>query len=149
MQSNFWLPEKVPMVNDKISYNQLTVDEQDAYLKILSFLIFLDSIQTNNLPNISDYVTAPEVVLALSKQTEQEGVHSKSYGYILTSIFDKELADKAMYYWRDDEILLERNAYIAKIYQDFINNPTDEGFIRVIIANYLLEGLYFYNGFYF
>lgn len=149
MLSNNWVPEKSSMVSDKNSYKHTSEDEQTAYLKTLSFLIFLDSIQTNNVPNISNYITASEVILPLSRQTFDEALHSKSYGHIMTSIFDKETADKAIYYWREDEIMKERNSYIAKIYQDFIDSPTDKGFIRVLIANYLLEGLYFYNGFYF
>lgn len=149
MMANHWIPEKASMMNDKQSFNQLTETEKEAYLKILSFLIFLDSIQTNNIPNIADYITAPEVVVALAIQTKEEAIHSKSYGHIMTSIFDKETAEKSIYYWRDVKILLERNSYIAKIYQDFSDNSTDENFVRVLIANYLLEGLYFYNGFYF
>mgnify|MGYP001014567776 CR=1 FL=1 len=35
----------------------------------------------------------------------------------------------------------------SKIYQDFIDEQSDENFAKVIIANYLLESLYFYNGF--
>ena len=46
-----------------------------------------------------------------------------------------------------DEVLLERNKYIAEIYQNFIISPTDENYFKVLVANYLLEGLYFYNGF--
>ena len=49
--------------------------------------------------------------------------------------------------WRTDDILLERNKYIAQIYQDYIDDNTDANYFRVIVANYLLEGLYFYNGF--
>ncbi|MFZ3232298.1 MAG: ribonucleotide-diphosphate reductase subunit beta, partial [Patescibacteria group bacterium] len=37
--------------------------------------------------------------------------------------------------------------YIGQIYQDFIDTPSDHNFFRGIVANYLLEGLYFYNGF--
>ena len=50
--------------------------------KILSFLVFLDSIQTANLPNIGAYITANEVNLCLSIQAFQECVHSQSYSYI-------------------------------------------------------------------
>ncbi len=51
------------------------------------------------------------------------------------------------YFWRSDTILLKRNAYIGKIYQDFIDEPSDANFFRGIVANFLLESLYFYNGF--
>lgn len=147
MNSNFWLPHKYNMLSDISTYHTLTDIEKEAFLKILSFLIYLDSIQTNNLSNIADYITAPEVVIALIKQQFQEANHSFSYGYILTSIFDKETAMKAIYYWKSDKILLKRNKFIANIYQEFIDTPTTLNYIKVLLGNYLLEGLYFYNGF--
>lgn len=150
MLENHWIPEKSGMGKDKNSFeNDLSPAEKEAFLEILSFLIYLDSIQTNNIPNIADYITAPEISLCLARQTFDEALHSRSYGYILTSIFDRETALKAIYYWRDDPVLLKRNEYIANIYQDFKDNPSDDNFIKVLIANYLLEGLYFYNGFQF
>ena len=90
MMENFWIPEKVSLFDDKRAYNELTPAEQNAYDGILSFLVFLDSIQTNNLPNISDYITAPEVNLILAIQTYQEAVHSQSYAYIIESIIPAE-----------------------------------------------------------
>lgn len=147
MMANFWIPEKVDLTQDKNDYENLTVPEREAYDGILSFLIFLDSIQTNNVPNISDYVTAPEVNLLLSIQTFQEAIHSQSYQYIIESILPKESRDLIYDKWRDDKILFERNSFIAKIYQDFIEDASDRNFARVLVANYLLESLYFYNGF--
>lgn len=149
MLANHWIPEKSGMSSDKASYKNMTNEEQEAFLKILSFLIFLDSIQTNNIPNIADYITAPEIVLCLARQQFDEALHSRSYGFIMTSIFDRETALKAIYYWKNDKILLERNETIARIYQNFKDNPSEDNFLEVLIANFLLEGLYFYNGFYF
>ncbi|MDD4555953.1 MAG: ribonucleotide-diphosphate reductase subunit beta [Alphaproteobacteria bacterium] len=147
MMENFWIPEKVSLFDDKRAYNELTEAEQNAYDGILSFLVFLDSIQTNNLPNINDYITAPEVNLILSIQTYQEAIHSQSYAYIIESIIPADKREKIYDRWRDDEILLERNKYIAEIYQNFIDNKNDKNFAKVLIANFLLEGIYFYNGF--
>ncbi|SKA02422.1 ribonucleoside-diphosphate reductase beta chain [Cetobacterium ceti] len=147
MMSNFWIPEKIDLTSDKNDFYNLSKEEQNAYEGILSFLIFLDSIQTNNLSNISEYITAPEINLVLAIQTFQEAVHSQSYQYIIESIITKESRNNIYDRWRDDKILFERNSYIAKIYQSFIDNPSKETFIKVIIADYLLEGLYFYNGF--
>lgn len=147
MMANFWIPEKVDLTQDKNDYENLTGPEREAYDGILSFLIFLDSIQTNNLPNISDHVTAPEVNLLLSIQTFQEAIHSQSYQYIIESILPKESRDLIYDKWRDDKVLFERNSFIAKIYQDFIGDASDKNFARVLVANYLLESLYFYNGF--
>lgn len=147
MMENFWIPEKVSLFDDKRSYGELSAHEQNTYDGILSFLVFLDSIQTNNLPNISQYITAPEVNLILSIQTYQEAVHSQSYAYIIESIIPTEKRDSIYDKWREDPVLLERNKYIAAIYQNFLDNKTARNFSRVLVANFLLEGVYFYNGF--
>ena len=147
--SNNWLPHKTSMLDDKVTKESLTPDENDAYDDLLSFLIFLDSIQTNNLPNIAKYITAPDIVYVLARQTFDEAVHSKSYGWILSSLYTHEEASKIVYRWRENKLLLERNKFIADIYQEHVNNPSDASFVKTVIANYLLEGLYFYNGFQF
>lgn len=149
MIGNFWVPEKVSGLKDDARdfHSVLTADEQRAYKGILSFLIFLDSIQTVNLPNFSDYITSPEVNLILAIQAYQEAIHSQSYATILETVVSAEDRDAIYYYWREDQILLDRNAYIGGIYQDFVDEPTDRNFFRGIVANYLLESLYFYNGF--
>lgn len=147
MMANFWIPEKVDLTMDTLDYKKLTIGEQRAYDGILSFLVFLDSIQVNNLPNINDCVTAPEVSLVISIQDYQEAIHSQSYAYAIETVVPKNKREKIYDFWRNDSVLLERNKYIAEIYQDFINERTDENYFKVLIANYLLEGLYFYNGF--
>jgi ribonucleoside-diphosphate reductase beta chain len=147
MVGNFWLPEKVSgLKDDQRDFSSvLNADEQRAYKGILSFLIFLDSIQTVNLPNFNDYITSPEVNLILSIQAYQEAIHSQSYATILESVVSPEERDEIYYFWRENKILLERNTYIGQIYQDFVDNPTDASFFRGVVANFLLESIYFYN----
>jgi ribonucleoside-diphosphate reductase beta chain len=149
MVGNFWVPEKVSGLKDDARdfASSLSPDEQRAYKGILSFLIFLDSIQTVNLPNFNDYITSPEVNLILSIQAYQEAIHSQSYATILESVVNAEERDEIYYFWKDNDILLERNKYIGQIYQDFIDSPSEHTFFRGVVANFLLESLYFYNGF--
>ncbi len=146
---NFWVPEKVKgLQEDALMFQKvLTPEEQRAYKGTLSFLTFLDSIQTVNLPNIGDFITAPEVKLLLAIQTFQEAIHSQSYATILESVVDARERQEIYYLFRNDATLLERNRYIGNIYQDFIDSPSDENLFKTIVADYLLEGLYFYNGF--
>ena len=149
MVGNFWVPEKVSgLWEDAIQMKTALSDEEKrAYKWILSFLIFLDSIQTVNLPNFNEYITAPEVNLLLSIQAYQEAIHSQSYATMLETIVDAKERDDIYYFWRDDKHLLERNEFIWWIYQDFIDNPSDKNFFRWIIWNFLLESIYFYNWF--
>ena len=61
--NNFWIPEEINLNQDVKDYRRLREAEKTAYDKTLSFLIFLDSIQTANLPNVGEYITANEVNL--------------------------------------------------------------------------------------
>ena len=148
MIGNFWVPEKVSgLAEDAIMYKNFSQKEKKAYRGMLSFLTFLDSVQTVNLPNFSNYITSPEVNLLLSIQSYQEAIHSQSYTTILETVVDAKEREAIYYFWRDDDILLSRNKYIGEIYQKFLDEPNDENFFKALIGNFLLEGLYFYNGF--
>lgn len=149
MMENHWIPETISLNQDRKDYDLLTREERHAFNGILSFLSFLDSVQTTNLPNISDYITAPEVNKLLSLQMFQEAVHSHSYQYIIDTVIPPHKRESVHELWRTNQKLLERNEYIANIYQNFVDNSSDEAFADVIIANYVLESLYFYNGFIF
>ena len=147
--NNFWIPEEINLAQDMKDYPRLLESERRAYDKILSFLVFLDSLQSANLPNISSYVTANEVNLCLHIQTFQECIHSQSYSYMLDTICPPDKRDEILYAWRDDEHLLRRNTFIGDCYNEFLMNRDDEHLARVLVANYILEGIYFYSGFMF
>ena len=147
--NNFWIPEEINLSQDLKDYNKLTKEERTAYDKILSFLIFLDSIQTANLSNINSYITASEVNLCLTIQAFQEAVHSQSYSYMLDTICSPEKRNEILYQWKDDKILLERNKFIGELYNNFLENPTQKNLVKTVMANYILEGIYFYSGFMF
>ena len=147
--NNFWIPEEINLSQDLKDYNKLKDEERIAYDKILSFLIFLDSIQTANLSNINNYITASEVNLCLTIQAFQEAVHSQSYSYMLDTICSPEKRNEILYQWKDDERLLNRNKFIGDLYNNFIKEPSQENLIKTVMANYILEGIYFYSGFMF
>ena len=126
--NNFWIPEEINLNQDIKDYRKLDQNEKKAFDRILSFLTYLDSIQTANLPNLQTYITANEINLCLSIQTYQESIHSQSYSYILDTICSPE----------------ERTRIL---YNEFLENDDEFRFMKVLIANYILEGIYFYSGF--
>lgn len=148
--NNFWIPEEINLSQDVKDYRQLlSHEEKTAYDKILSFLIFLDSIQTANLPHISDVITASEVNLCLTIQAFQEAIHSQSYSYMLDTICSPTERNEILYQWKDDPILLARNKFIGDLYNEFLEEKTSFQLMKTLIANYILEGIYFYSGFMF
>lgn len=147
--NNFWIPEEINLNQDVKDYRSLSKPQRTAYDKILSFLIFLDSIQTANLPNVGEYITANEVNLCLTIQAFQEAVHSQSYGYMLDTICSPQERNDILYQWKDDEHLLKRNKFIGDLYNDFQEHKDAPHLVKVMMANYILEGIYFYSGFMF
>ena len=147
--NNFWIPEEINLSQDVKDYPRLSKPERTAYDKILSFLVFLDSIQTANLPCIGEYVTANEVNLCLNIQTFQECVHSQSYSYMLDTICSPTERDDILYQWKTDEHLLRRNTFIGDLYNEFQVKKDAFTLLKVMMANYILEGIYFYSGFMF
>lgn len=147
MTGNFWIPERVSMVDDKVTVVKLTEEEDRAVQSTLAFLIFLDSLQVNNLPNIFDYITDSGVKNLGTIQAFQETIHSQSYQYILEGLYPNKTREAIYNEWRTNPLLRKRNQFIADTMQEFADNPTEEGFKRVLIANLALEGIYFYCGF--
>ena len=68
MLNNFWIPEEISLNEDVKQFPYLTDYERRAFDKIIAFLNFLDSIQSENLPNLSRYITASEVASLLNIQ---------------------------------------------------------------------------------
>jgi len=149
MVNNFWIPEKISLVDDKVTIKELTKDELDAFKNTLSFLIALDSMQVSNLPNLADYITAPEISGLFTIQAFQELIHSQSYQYLLQELFPNVEREDIYNYWRNNPLLLKRNKFIAGQYQKFIDDKTIFNFKTAIAANFALESIYFYNGFQF
>jgi len=147
MRENFWIPQKLDLTQDVTDYWNLTTEERHAYDGILSYLTFLDSVQTCNLPHIKSFITAPEVSLCIAEQISQEGMHNQSYQYIIETVIPSDRRTGVYEFWRTDNVLSERCEFIASLYQKQIDNPTEENYFIALLADYLLEGMYFYNGF--
>ena len=147
--NNFWIPEEINMSQDLKDYRLLSEKERTAYDKVLSFLIFMDSILMNTLGNVNNYITASEVNLCVTIQAFQEAIHSQSYSYMLDTICSPEKRNEIMNQWKDDPILLSRNKFIGDLYNEFVENPVPENLVKTCVANYILEGIYFYSGFMF
>lgn len=147
--NNFWIPEEINLSQDFKDYPRLDKAERTAYDKILSFLVFLDSLQSNNLPTVSEYITANEVNLCLHIQAFQECIHSQSYSYMLDTICSPEERNDILYQWKTDEHLLNRNKFIGNCYNEFHEKRDKFSLMKTLIANFILEGIYFYSGFMF
>ncbi|MEA3372657.1 MAG: ribonucleotide-diphosphate reductase subunit beta [Campylobacterota bacterium] len=146
MLNNTWFPKEVDMTRDVTDYKNLTETEKAAYDKALAQLIFMDSLQTNNLiDNVNPYVTSPEINLILVRQSFEEALHSQSYAVMVDSI--SQNSEEIYELWRTDMMLKQKNDAIAAVYDNLAHDPTEHNFVKACFANQILEGIYFYSGF--
>ncbi|PDX44020.1 ribonucleotide-diphosphate reductase subunit beta [Helicobacter pylori] len=146
MLANTWFAEEVSMNDDKRDYLKLSTEEKIGYDRALAQLIFMDSLQANNLiDNINPFITSPEINLCLVRQAYEEALHSHAYAVMVESISanTEEIYDM----WRNDMQLKSKNDYIAQVYMELAKNPTEENILKALFANQILEGIYFYSGF--
>lgn len=146
MLNNTWFPKEVDMTQDVSDYKRLTDSEKTAYDKVLAQLIFMDSLQTNNLiDNVNPFITSPEINLILVRQSFEEALHSQSYAVMVDSI--SQNSNEIYQLWRRDMMLKTKNDAIARVYDQLSDNPTDVNIVKAMFANQILEGIYFYSGF--
>jgi len=147
MEANTWFPKEVDTTDDVRDYNfNLTAAEKRMYDLVWSQLISMDSFQTNNLAdNINPYITAPEINAILARQAYEEANHSKSYAVMVEAICEN--TDLIYEMEKHDEMLKRKNDYISSVYEELAGEVTDEKLLLAMVANQILEGIYFYAGF--
>lgn len=145
--NNFWIPEEISLSSDKSDYVSLDDSIKFAFGKVMANFTYLDSIQTANLANLQVYVTANEINLCISIQNFQESIHNKAYAYILSNLMDELDYEHILDSFKEDDFTKERVEDVSNLFEDFEENPTEVNFVKTLIQNYILEGLYFYSGF--
>lgn len=144
---NYWQADEVNMSSDVKQFSSLTVEEQDAYLKIIGLLSTLDAPQTRTALLISLYATDPSVQSIMAVIAQQEAVHNESYSYVLSSVVPLDKQNQAFEHGRTDPVLLKRNTKLVEQYNNFVDNPTMENILKTLVYTSLLEGMFFYSGF--
>ena len=147
MEANTWFPKEVDTTDDVRDYAfNPTAHEKRMYDLVWSQLISMDSFQTNNLAdNINPYITAPEINAVLTRQAYEGANHSKSYAVMVEAICDN--TDLIYEMEKHDEVLRRKNDYISSVYEELAGEVTDEKLLLAMVANQILEGIYFYSGF--
>ncbi|MBB6450508.1 ribonucleoside-diphosphate reductase beta chain [Geomicrobium halophilum] len=145
--SNFWIPQEVNMSPDAKSIVELSPEELRAYKLTIGLLATLDTPQARLIHGVSEYVSDDSVHAIAAIIAQQEVVHNESYSYALSTLFSfeeqKEIFDEA----RRNPTIIARNERVMRAYDDFIQDPTEEKLIHVIVYSLILEGIFFYSGF--
>jgi len=148
MENNTWFPKTVNLSPDRDCFRseRMSDRERDAYLKALAFVSNLDGFQFNNLiQNIGQHITAPEVSLAIARQASEEGVHVRSYQFMVEAMAANP--EEVYLMFERDGMLAKKNEYIRAASEILRNEPTPRNMALAIVGNVTLEGIYFYAAF--
>lgn len=149
MLANTWFPQDVDLARDIKQYRsdtELTDGERLAYDRSLAFLSNLDGIQFNNLTfNIGHHITSPEVSMCISRQAWEEALHVDSYATMIEAITEDPIRIYTMF--ERDKVLAAKNEYIMRQSEILGEDYTPRNFALAVVANVLLEGVYFFTGF--
>ena len=68
---------------------------------------------------------------------------------MLDTICEPQERNDVLYQWKEDQHLLKRNEFIGNLYNEFQKKKDAGVLVKTLVANYILEGIYFYSGFMF
>ena len=144
---NHWIADEIPMSKDAQQFVGLDPEEQRVFKINISLLAVLDSMQTMFVGDVKRYFTDSSLEAISAIIGQQEVVHNQSYSYVLSSIVSDQEQKEIFEYWKNDPVLLERNRFIADIYQSFRDEQNPQTFFHTMVADLILEGIFFYSTF--
>lgn len=142
LTSNFWLPEKIPLSNDTVSWGTLTPEEKLLTTRVLTGLTLLDTIQgTMGAVSLIPDAFTPHEEAVYTNIAFMESVHAKSYSSIFSTLCSTQEIDDTFRWGRENQYLQKKAQMIVDHY-----DGTDPH--KKKIASTLLESFLFYSGFY-
>lgn len=144
---NHWIADEIPMSKDAQQFPHLDPEEQRTFKINIGLLAVLDSMQTMFVGDVKRYFTDSSLEAVSAIIGQQEVVHNQSYSYVLSSLVSEQEQREIFEYWKHDPVLLERNTFISDIYQEFRDSPCTQTFFKAMVADLILEGIFFYSTF--
>lgn len=146
--TQMWSDEEHVPSDDKVVWDALNRETQDAYCYALTGLTGLDTQQANyGLPSLikSEKLLTRKSTLGFMQMMEH--VHAKSYSTIFTTLInDASHIDWLLEEWGPSHPILNEKARIIRKYYD--NDSTLEDHYLQRVASVFLESYQFYSGFF-
>lgn len=148
LRQAFWIPSEVSVAKDVSDWkNKMTDQEKQVFKRGVGILASLDSVAEVYDYHASQYIKDPSIKALMSMIAYNEITHNESYSYVLSSIVPDSEAREIFNYPKEDKFMIERNKRIMEELNSFIENPTVTNFVKAQVANAILEGVSFTNGF--
>lgn len=140
--ANFWLPEKVPLSNDKPTYATFKDFEKITLQRVFTGLTLLDTLHaTIGAPSLAEDAATEHETHVFNQFAFMESVHARSYSSIFSTLCSTAEIDEAYRWSEENEHLQKKAAIITKFYDGDCK-------LKRKIAAVMLESFLFYSGFY-
>lgn len=148
LRNKFWVPSEVSIAGDYTDWqNKMSDTEKKMFKRGVGILASLDSVAEVFDYHASMYIKDPSVKALMSMIAYNEITHNESYSYVLSSIIPDSEAREVFNYPKEDAFMIKRNERIMEQFNTFIEEPTVTNFVKAQVANAMLEGVSFTNGF--
>ena len=148
----FWKPQEISLNKDKEDFASLTDNERRIFTQNLGYQILLDSVQSRGIIHLLEYCSNTELESFLELWAVFEGIHSKSYSYIIQNVYPDPT--KVLDQLSRDENIMERAYGVTKYYDDLINSMDDDSVHEkkkkvylTLVSIQILEAVRFYISF--
>lgn len=146
LTTNFWLPEKVSVSNDRKTWETLSEEEKTLVLHVFTGLTMLDTIQGRfGALSIMKDATSLFEEAVYTNIAFMENVHAKSYSSIFSTLSTTKEINLSFDWSQHNEFLRKKEEIIMSYYRE---NDHPYAPQRRKIASTLLESFLFYSGFY-
>ena len=138
----FWLPEEIPVSEDKSVWDTLDPKIKQAYERILAGLTLLDTNQTTGNAKIGDKKDNLFIQSIFALFAGFESIHARSYSTIFQTLCTTEHIEELFKWTENTKELQDKVSYILRYY-----NQQDSLFLSYV-GSLCLEGVCFYSGFF-
>lgn len=141
----FWLPEEIPVSDDKSVWATLDENTKVAYKHILAGLTLLDTEQTAGIVKVADKANDLFITSILTLFAGFETIHARSYSTIFQTLCTTDEIDELFDWVETTKELQDKVHQIVSRYQSI---KDDYSLYRSYVGALALEGICFYSGFY-
>lgn len=143
----FWLPEEVPVSEDKSVWQKLDEPTKDAYRKILAGLTLLDTEQTVGITQVGDKTDNLFIKSILTLFGGFETIHARSYSTIFQTLCTTNEIEELFSWIENTKTLQNKVSSIINQYEK-AERADKESLFMSMVGSLCLEGICFYSGFY-
>ena len=141
----FWLPEEIPVSEDKSIWDTLDENIKLTYERILGGLTLLDTEQSTGIQKIAEKSDNLFIKSILALFAGFESIHARSYSTIFQTLCTTERIEELFNWVEETKPLQEK---VDQIMRSYYGVADKESLFMSMVGCLCLEGICFYSGFY-